>query len=356
MDKRYQIFISSTFVDLKEERQAVLRAILELNHMPAGMELFPASDEAAWQLIRDVIDGSDYYILIIGGRYGSLDETGLGFTEKEYDYAVDAKKPVIPLLHQNPDNLPREKTDTDPQAWDKLKLFRAKVETRHTCVYWNNAEELKAKVIIGLTTAGKRYPAIGWVRADELPDRDATLELLRLRKKVEDLETELSRARVTAPKESEHLAQGDDTQKFRFEFHFRDKGEFRSYNRKGSGSFRSTWNAIFYSLAPLMINEASENELKTALDDFVESQVVGGLLKEDKFSDKTLEDFVILDEDFQTIKVQLRALGFVTKSDRQRSVRDTSSYWTLTPYGDEVMTRLRAIRRDDASSTSLEAK
>jgi len=63
MDKRYQIFISSTFLDLQDERQAVLKAILEIDHMPAGMELFPATDDTAWLLIRDVIDSSDYYIL-----------------------------------------------------------------------------------------------------------------------------------------------------------------------------------------------------------------------------------------------------------------------------------------------------
>src|SRR5262245_40859753 len=135
MDKRYQIFISSTFLDLQEERQAVLKAILEIDHMPAGMELFPATDDTAWQLIRDVIDSSDYYILIIGGRYGSRDDAGLSYTEKEYDHAVAAKKPVIPLLHANPDSLPREKTETDSDAWDRLKKFRAKVEKKHTCVY-----------------------------------------------------------------------------------------------------------------------------------------------------------------------------------------------------------------------------
>jgi len=135
MEKRYQVFISSTFRDLIDERQAVLKAVLELNHMPAGMELFPAADETAWQLIRDVIDGSDYYLLIIAGRYGSLDEAGIGYTEKEYDYALQSRKPVIPFLHQNPDNLPREKTETNDSAWNKLKAFREKVEKKHTCVY-----------------------------------------------------------------------------------------------------------------------------------------------------------------------------------------------------------------------------
>jgi len=102
MEKRYQVFISSTFRDLIDERQAVLRAVLELDHMPAGMELFPAADESAWQLVCDVVDASDYYVLIVGGRYGSLDDAGIGYTEKEYDYAVSRNKPVMALLTRTP--------------------------------------------------------------------------------------------------------------------------------------------------------------------------------------------------------------------------------------------------------------
>jgi hypothetical protein len=205
MDKRYQVFISSTFVDLKEERQAVLTVILELDHMPAGMELFPAGDDSAWQLIRDVIDRSDYYVLIIGGRYGSLDETGLSYTEKEYDYANAAEITVIPLLHQNPDNLPRERTDTDEAAWTKLEAFRAKVEKRHTPVYWNTPEELKAKVIVGLTAAMKRHPAVGWVRADNVPS-DATLaDMPALNSRVAELGAQLARDTSRPPKGTEDL-------------------------------------------------------------------------------------------------------------------------------------------------------
>lgn len=45
MNKRYQVFLSSTYVDLKEEREEILRILLKLNCFPAGMELFPAIDE-----------------------------------------------------------------------------------------------------------------------------------------------------------------------------------------------------------------------------------------------------------------------------------------------------------------------
>jgi hypothetical protein len=76
MDKRYQIFVSSTFADLQQERQAVMQALLSLDHFPAGMELFPASDEDQWALIKGVIDDSDYYVLVIGGRYPTFPVCG----------------------------------------------------------------------------------------------------------------------------------------------------------------------------------------------------------------------------------------------------------------------------------------
>lgn len=72
MNKKYQVFVSSTYEDLREERQEVMHALLELDCIPSGMELFPAADEAQWSLIKGVIDECDYYILILGGRYGGL--------------------------------------------------------------------------------------------------------------------------------------------------------------------------------------------------------------------------------------------------------------------------------------------
>jgi hypothetical protein len=69
MDKRYQVFISSTYADLLEERQEVIQALLELDCIPAGMELFPAASEDQWTLIKKVIDDCDYYMAIVAGRY-----------------------------------------------------------------------------------------------------------------------------------------------------------------------------------------------------------------------------------------------------------------------------------------------
>jgi hypothetical protein len=93
-----------------------------------------------------------------------------------------------------------------------------------------------------------------------------------------------------------------------------------------------------------MINEASEFQVKSALDAIVQEENIGYLRKAGRFKQHTLSNFSLLQEDFQTIKIQLRALGLIAKSERSRSVKDSGTYWTLTSFGDEVMTRLRAIR------------
>lgn len=347
MDKRYQVFVSSTFRDLQDERQAVLRAVLELDHMPAGMELFPAGDDAAWQLIKDVIDGSDYYVLIVGGRYGSLDEAGIGYTEKEYDYAVTAKKPVIPLLHENPDNLPRDRTETDATTWKKLKEFRAKVEGRHTCVYWQRADDLKAKVIVGLTSATKRHPAVGWVRADQVPSETTLADVLALRRKVAELEAQAAADRTGPPAGTENLAQGDDEFDVPVSFDARVPGAFE--DTPYTGKIQVSWQDVFASVAPTLINEASDAELRGVFRRCFKDRSLAIFSRERKLKAMELRHFTFRDTDIDTCVVQLRALGLIRESQRQRSVRDTETYWCLTAYGDYLMTKLRALRRNAAS-------
>jgi len=319
--------------------------------MPAGMELFPAADDTAWQLISDVIDASDYYVLIVGGRYGSLDDTGIGYTEKEYNFAVSKKKPVIALLHKNPDNLPREKTEIDESAWKKLKQFREKVEKRHTCVYWTSAEELKARVIVALTAAVKRYPGVGWVRADQVPT-DATLsELLILRRRISELEAEIAADRLAPLKGTEDLEQGDDTFKFNSIFKARPAGQQFDFNDvKYSGSFKLSWNDIFAGIAPILINEAPDDDLRSAFHRHLVSSAKEAYNTDKKLKGMELRDFVFPHEQIETCVVQLRALGLIKENKKPRSVRDTRTYWTLTPYGDHLMVQLRALRRTPSPS------
>jgi hypothetical protein len=352
VEKRYQVFVSSTFRDLELERQEVMHALLELDCIPSGMELFPAANETQWNLIKKVIDDCDYYILIVGGRYGSIGPEGLSYTEMEYQYAISTDKPTIAFLHRSPGQIVADKSEATAEGKQKLQTFRVSVEKK-LCKHWETPQELGSVVSRSLIQLTKSTPAIGWVRANELADREATMELLQLRRRVEELQAELASVRTSAPKGSEGLAQGDEEHSVRFSFDARPQDEYR--HKTLSASFRTTWNKIFAHIAPLMIHEVTESALKKALDSFSQMENFERLNENKKLANQVFSSFHINQDDFQTIKVQLRALGLIKKNDKTRSVKDSGTYWTLTPYGDEVMTQLRAIRRNqDNVLTSTE--
>ncbi|SMB81399.1 hypothetical protein SAMN00120144_4278 [Hymenobacter roseosalivarius DSM 11622] len=194
MDKRYQVFVSSTFTDLKEERAKVSQAVMELDCFPAGMELFPAIDVEQLEFIKKVIDDCDYYLLIIEGRYGSVSEGGLSYTEMEYDYAISKEIKAIVFIHQHPEAIPFGKSEQEAGLRTKLDAFRNKASTGRLVKYWNNADELAGLVTTSLSKTIKIYPAIGWVRADATTINLAVAEeLARLSKENSELNEQIKK-------------------------------------------------------------------------------------------------------------------------------------------------------------------
>lgn len=142
VERREQVFVSSTYVDLTEERHEVIQTLLEADCIPAGMELFPASDEDRWSLIRRVIDDCDYYIVIVGGRYGSVDPAGgLSYTEMEFDYATERGIPILGFLHGDPGKIEASKSELDVDARTQLEAFREKVAQRMV-KFWTSPQDL----------------------------------------------------------------------------------------------------------------------------------------------------------------------------------------------------------------------
>lgn len=181
MEKKYQVFVSSTYRDLTEERQEVIQALLELDCIPVGMELFPAADDDQWTLIKRLINDCDYYILIVGGRYGSLNEKGISYTQMEYEYALSCSIPIISFLHKNPENITIGKSEKEPVLQDKLNEFRKFVELK-MCKYWESSTELGSQVSRSLVKLIKDKPRPGWTRADKATPEEVVREILELKK------------------------------------------------------------------------------------------------------------------------------------------------------------------------------
>ena len=172
MEKRYQVFISSTYADLQEERQEVMQALLELDCIPAGMELFPAANEDQWTLIKRVIDDCDYYMVIVAGRYGTVGPDGMSYTEMEYRYALEQEKPVIGFLHKDPGSLPVDRSEDTEAGRQKLDEFCELVKKK-MCRFWDSPADLGSQVSRSLVKLMKTTPATGWVRGDLVPDESA---------------------------------------------------------------------------------------------------------------------------------------------------------------------------------------
>jgi hypothetical protein len=363
--KRYQVFISSTYFDLKEERQAVVTTLLELEALPSGMELFPASDDDAWSLIESIIDDCDYYLLVIGGRYGSIDPVEeISYTEKEFDYAVKVGKPVMAFLHGDEGSIPARKGEESEAGRAKLAAFRGKVRNAKHVRFWTSELELARQVSTTYLRFVRNYPAVGWVRADKQTSAESLAEINALRKRVAELEGRLEEVRTSPPPGAEELAQGAEP------FKILVRTEAATFPPKGARTSISAWrkvevpwDGLFRTVGPSLLDECEQDRLKEILSDalyeaFVEDafvpalkdravQLWGDQMKEAKFYEGAAE---VDEDDFGTVLVQLIALGLIEKSRRQRSVSDRGIYWSLTPYGNQHLVQLRAIRRAEAST------
>lgn len=380
-EKRFQVFVSSTYLDLKDERRAVVETLLEVDAFPAGMELFPATDDDAWTLIESVIDDSDYYLLIVGGKYGSIDpELDVSFTEREYDTAVRLGKPVMAFLHGQPDQLTVEASETDASRREKLAAFRAKVKRAKHVKYWTSPEDLSGKVARTWIQFIKRYPAVGWIRADRATSSEQLAALAKAQKQIEQLTLELERTRTRAPAGAEALAQGDE--EFLLPVYCRAEWwTDQAPRRRSVGAWTQvafTWDRVFGYLGLTMMQEADHETLKDTLRTLValdhRTEVRRTALdkartaaNEAGFENvrRSLKSVSVDDDDFQTILLQLVALGLIQHSQRARSVKDTSKYWALTPFGHTRLIQIRALQSGEsdlvrevesaASSTELEA-
>jgi Leucine-rich repeat (LRR) protein len=344
MDKKYQVFISSTYLDLIDERKAVLEAILGLGHMPSGMELFPAANDNQWDLIKKVIDDCDYYIVIIGGKYGSLASEGISYTEKEYDYAIEQGKPVLGFIFKDVKKLKVEKFDLDEDKRVKLEEFKNKVKQRMVNFY-ENPKDLKSNVVLSLNSEMQKKEAIGWIRADQIISEDITLELLQLRKENEELKKKLHSAEFEKPEGTDKLKQGNDEIDIDITFKVQEKrsSQLIKYNSTTS----VTINEIYKVISPFLNTESTEKVLQENISMVLYEKLYKKEKNSDQFKDsKWIGSFQIQIKSFNIIMVQLDALGLIKKSERDHGKVDKGKYWTLTTYGNKKMKQLLAIEKD----------
>lgn len=201
MKRRLQVFISSTYTDLLAERQAAVSAVLKAGHIPAGMELFTSGDRSQMATIKQWIDESDVYMLILGGRYGSIEpSSGMSYTELEFDYAIQQSKPAFAVVVT--EGALEAKVKAGETAFmekenpKELSLFRQKVLSNISS-FFDDPKDIRLCVHESLADFAANRDLKGWVSADEIMDTKPLFEEIR---KLSDENRELKESLAAAEK------------------------------------------------------------------------------------------------------------------------------------------------------------
>ena len=315
--------------------------------------MFVATDEDQWDLIREVIDLSDYYLVIVGARYGHVTPENISYTEKEYEYALESGKPIIAFVHSDPDTVPQGKTDKDAAKADKLEAFRKRIRdgsdgVRRNVGEFSTPDELAAKVSRAMSRAIKKYPGVGWVRGDQAMTVETQQEILDLKHKVTTLESEKLAAQTALVEDLDELAQGTDS--ITLSMYVNDVSYPVAERKKRlTVKTTSTWDEIFRELGPVLIGEAAEDDVRERLNNFMfKRQALG-----DEWADKVLAmgtteiKHTLLRSGWDSVALQLRALGLIENGTKSRQIADKTKYLKLTQKGERYLLKLRAIKRGE---------
>lgn len=333
MAAKYQVFISSTYEDLKKERDQVIRAVLEMGHIPVGMEMFSAADEEQWQIIAKHIEESDYYAVISAHRIGSMTDGGISYTRKEYEYAVEKGIPVLGFVIDDRVSWPPQHIETGTRAKKALDDFKALIREKPVN-FWSSADDLHGKFSVSLMKAITAKPREGWIRASTASGGpEVTAEVVRLSAENASLRKELERAKAESKKE--HLDEIQQTVEILFETE-RTPGYRYAPHGEWQNDSTVTLFTIFQLLAPDMIIEASVRSISSTLAMNVRKN------KESKTWD------IVAMNQMRSILADLMTLDLVEPSTKRHPVSDKEEYWSLTADGSKVLKRIHRVTLTDS--------
>lgn len=341
--KKIQVFISSTYIDLVDERQAAVQAVLDSGHIPAGMELFKAGNETQLDTIYKWIDNSDVYMLILGGRYGSVEEKSQkSYTRLEYEYAISKGIPIFSVVLT--DGFLKEKAVElsnkkiyEQNNKDKHNEFKKIVLSKIVRMV-SDSKDIKLAIHTTLVDFLIDYDMVGWVRAN---DTEANTDLLNQLNEIAIENKRLSESNYTLKSEislikstfEDGLAFEGENIKIQGTYTVTQGNSYSSRRSESSNIQKEiSWDKMFLLWAPRLtatLNSTSaQKELEYSLKDYMGRY------------------FSLNDNLFQVIKIQYSALGLIKYYESRTTKSGTAEFITLTKKGTQYLTNNIAIKKD----------
>ena len=327
--KLYQIFVSSTFTDLKEERKEVADCVINSGNIPNGMERFPATSGKPLGYIYKMIDWSDYYILILGARYGSYDnDLKMSYTEAEYEYARKKGKYILPFC-LNGYEKSSSFLEQDDVTKERLIKFHNKIKENHMPAFWEDKHELYKVVATALRNAMDESPQVGWMRADEVEKLDTQT------KEIQSLQAKLISSTEYSNQLEEKLNNlmpcGDldyMSKAIKFTVSLNKKRNRYGGNDtlKQSATLELCWLVLFKLLAEELLGQERNQETLFGLD-------IHKSISHYNTICNNYDDLVFTQVDINHIKTKFYASGLIALRQATTVVKSVGLFWSLTDTG-----------------------
>jgi hypothetical protein len=170
LERLFTAFVSSTYLDLKSERQRLVQVLLGQQCVPLGMEFFPSTGKSQWPIIQETMNAADFCVFVVAGRYGTMsDEAGLSWTHKEFREAVRRRKPIVGILHRAPGSLQAQNSESNAKARAALTRFRAEIQDHTVCRFYESEADLVEAVTSSIGALKSEGAIEGWVPAGSIP-------------------------------------------------------------------------------------------------------------------------------------------------------------------------------------------
>ncbi|MBF0536592.1 MAG: DUF4062 domain-containing protein [Nitrospirae bacterium] len=156
MGEDVKVYISSTYEDLKDYRDAVMKALRKIEAQHVNMEDYYAKDDRPVDVCLADVAKCDIYVGIFARRYGFIpDDYTQSITELEYRKAVELNKPTFNFLLKDEVDWPNQycAIDNDKRWLNKLK---DELKGKKTVAWFTGCHDLAQEVMAAVAGHQKK--------------------------------------------------------------------------------------------------------------------------------------------------------------------------------------------------------
>jgi len=260
LDKRYQVFISTSGSEMQPERIILSQTLVGMGFFSWGLE---QRNPLSTAFARRQIDDCDYVVILLGSQYGEQSVSGVGYMHLEYIYAVTKQKPIIVFMHDDPASRETSLHDAKAELREKFNDFRKLLQNEVDQVFtYRSLRDLEMAVRLNMPQMLERYPVTGWVRpqnAQALHD-----EIDQLKARIAQMEAEAGKREpdpfLSLPKVSMH-----EIFSFEYRMHAYQDGNFKELKIQK----KLTWAELLAILGSTFVNPTPEEFFSKRLNEYL---------------------------------------------------------------------------------------